>query len=109
MKNKLEKTGEKLLKIFFITVISILCLSLFYGSIKYTHNYLTKTDEQICQMSNSTLVNGQCHSECNQSVKDQRNMLLFKGIAFPIFAILLIFFLIYLLKTQFNENLKRNS
>ena len=106
---QLDKNSRYYLLIFIIAIISILCLSLFYGSIKFTYNYLTKTNEQICQLSNSTLIDGQCHSECNQSVKDQRNMLLIKGIAFPIFAILLIFGLIILLKTQFKENLKRNS
>lgn len=104
MKNKnLEKVGENLFKIFIIIITSILCLVMFYASIKWTYNYFTMNDEQICRDSNSTLINGQCHSECNRPINEQRNMLLIGGIAFPIFAVLLIFYLIILLKTKFKE------
>jgi len=104
MKNgNLGKIEEKLFKIFFIAIISILCLALIYGSIKYNYNYFTNNDEQICQNSNSTLINGQCHSEFNRTVKEQRDILLTLGIAFPILAILLMFYIWIILKIKFNE------
>ena len=104
MRNKNSgKTGEKLFKIFIITFASILCLAMFYASIKWTYNYFTMNDEQICHDSNSTLINGQCHSECNRPVKDQRNFLLTGGIAFSIIAILIIVYLIVLIKYKFKE------
>jgi len=61
-------------------------------------------DEQICNDSNSTLINGQCHSEFNISVNEKRNMLLMGGIFFPIIAILLVAYLIIVLKTNFLKN-----
>ena len=99
----LEKTGEKLFKILMIIVVSVLCLVMLYVSINWTYNYFTMNDEQICRNSNSTLINGQCHSECNNPVNDKRTMLLMWGIAFLIFAILPIFYLTILLKTKFKS------
>jgi len=104
MKTKnLEKLGENLFKIFVITVISILCLVLLYASIKWTYNYFTMNDEQICKDSNAILINGQCHSECDRPVEERRNMLLLGGIAFPIIAVLLVIYLIVVLKKVFKK------
>jgi len=103
MKNNLEKVGERIVKIFIITLVSILCLVLIYASIKFTHNYFTMNDEQICHESNSILINGQCHSELNKSVNEQRTIFLMGGIMFPIIAVLLILYLIILIKTKFKE------
>ena len=99
----LEKIAERMFKIFIITAISILFLASLYGSVKWIHNYFTMNDEQICGISDSTLINGQCHYESNTSVNDRRNMLLIGGIGFLIFAVLLIFYLIVLLKYKFKE------
>ena len=100
MKNKSEKIGELLIKIFIIAILSILCLAMFYASIKFTQAYFTNTDEQICQISNSTLIRGQCHYESNSSVNDRRNILLAGGIILPVLAIVLLFYMIVLLKTK---------
>ena len=81
----------------------IMVFAMIYGSIKWIHLSSTGTDEQICKDSNSTLINGQCHSECNQPVNNKRNMLLFGGIAMPIFAALFVFYLVLVLKTQFKK------
>jgi len=61
------------------------------------------SDEQICKESNSTLINGQCHFEGDTSVKDRRNMLLLGGIVFPVFAVLLVIYLIVVLKKGFKK------
>jgi hypothetical protein len=100
-KKNTGKTAEMIVKIFAVVMISILCLVMLYASITWTYNYFTMNDEQICKNANSTLINGQCHSECNKPVNEQRTMLLIGVIAFPIFAVLLIFYLIILLKTRF--------
>ena len=85
-------------------ILLLLIMVLFYGSFKFTYSYFAKTDAQICQISNGTLINGQCHSECNFPVKDKRNTLLIGGIAFSIFAILIVIYGMILLKTKFGEN-----
>jgi len=100
--------GELLLKIILIFVMVILSFALIYGSIKWIHLSLTGTNDQICKDSNSTLINGLCHSECNQPVNDKRNMLLIGGIAMPIFALLFSFYIILVIKTQFkHKKIKR--
>ena len=101
--SEIGPTGELLLKIFLISVMVILSLALIYGSIKWIHLSLTATDNQICKEANSTLINGQCHSECNRPVNEQRNMLLIGGILMPIFAFLFSVYLIIVLKTQFKK------
>lgn len=96
----LKKPTIILLRVFIITVVIIVSLAMFYGSIKFISNYFNMSDKQICEYSNSTLVNGQCHYEDNTSVTERRNMLLFGGIMLPIFAILFIVYLIIVLKYQ---------
>jgi len=76
-------------------------LAMFYGSIKWTYNYFTMNDTQICHESNSTLINGICHTEINRPVTEQRNYMLFGIIGLPIFAILSIVYLIVLIKYKF--------
>lgn len=95
--------GELLLKIFLISIMVIMSFAMIYGSIKWIHLSLTATDDQVCKDSNSTLINGVCHSECNQPVNDKRNMLLFGGIAMPIFAALFALYIILVLKTKFKK------
>ena len=99
----LEKIAERMFKIFIITAISILFLASLYGSVKWIHNYFTMNDEQICGISDSTLINGQCHYESNILVSDRRNIMLIGGIGLSIFAVLVIFYLMILLKTKFKE------
>ena len=95
------KTGELLFKIFIIAVVTILSLTLFYASIKYTFNYFTMSDEQICKESDSRLINGSCHIEIDKPVNEKRNHMLFGIIGFPIISILFIFYLITLIKSKF--------
>lgn len=104
---EIGKTGEKIFKIFIITVLSILFLAMVYGSITFTRDYFTKSDQQVCQIRNSTLINGICHSECNTPVSQSREIFLFGGIGLLIFALLEGIYGIVLLKTQFNEKSKR--
>ena len=104
--SEMGPTGELLLKIFLISIMVILSFALIYGSIKWIHLSLTATDNQICKEANATLINGQCHSECNRPVNEQRNMLLIGGIVMPIFAALFVLYIVLVLKTQFKKKWK---
>ncbi|MBS3100098.1 hypothetical protein J4463_02685 [Candidatus Pacearchaeota archaeon] len=95
MKSKIE---EKFFKVFITAIILILCFAMLYFSANSLHSYFAKSDEQICQFSNSILINGQCHFEFNRAISEKRNILLFAGIVFPIFSLLLLFYLAIILK-----------
>ena len=100
---ELGPRAERLFKIFIILVMSILSLAMFYGGVTSIIDYSTKSDKQICEAINATLVNGLCHLEIDRTISERKSILLTGAIAFPIIAILVILYLVVILKYQFKE------
>lgn len=97
----MKNIEDKIIKGFVAIVLTILIIALLYGSIKCADYYFTKSNEQICKVSNSILINNTCHSERNFPVEDNKNMLLIGAIAGIVFVILLIFYMRIILKQRF--------
>ncbi len=99
MKNK----SERIIKYIMITFVIIFILIVLFVAIKFISNYFNMSDEQICGYSNSVLINGQCHSECNAPVDEKRKSFLLVAIFFSFIGIVLTAYTLIILKTKFKE------